>query len=249
MSNVNVSREGAVGTIQIHRPEKRNALTIAMYDEMTAGLASFAGDSAIRVVVIKGVPGAFTAGNDLGDFMQSPPNGEDSPVFRFLLALIEFEKPIVAAVDGAAVGIGTTMLLHCDYVVATTTTKFRMPFVPLGIVPEAASSILLPALVGQAKASEWLLLGDVFTGQDAHAAGLVNTIVDAGELDAKVADIAGKFAEKPPEAVRLSKKLLRDPMREKVRETLTKEGLIFLERLQAPETMEAMMRFMMKGKG
>ena len=249
MSNVNVSREGAVGTIQIHRPEKRNALTIAMYDEMTAGLASFAADSAIRVVVMKGVPGAFTAGNDLGDFMQSPPNGEDSPVFRFLLALIEYEKPIIASVDGAAVGIGTTMLLHCDYVVATTTTKFRMPFVPLGIVPEAASSILLPAVVGLAKASEWLLLGDVFTGQDAHAAGLVNTIVDAGELEAKTAEIAGKFAEKPPKAVRLSKKLLRDPQREKVRETLSKEGMIFLERLQAPETMEAMMRFMMKGKG
>lgn len=249
MSNVNVSREGAVGTIQIHRPEKRNALTIAMYDEMTAGLASFAADSAIRVVVIKGVPGAFTAGNDLGDFMQSPPNGEDSPVFRFLLALIDFEKPIVAAVDGAAVGIGTTLLLHCDYVIATTTTKFRMPFVPLGIVPEAASSILLPALVGQAKASEWLLLGDVFSGQEAHAAGLTNAIVDAGELEAKAAEIAGRFAEKPPEAVRLSKKLLRDPMRQKVRETLSKEGIIFLERLQAPETMEAMMRFMMKGKG
>lgn len=249
MSNIKVSREGAVGTIQIHRPEKKNALTIAMYEGMVAGLASFSGDSAIRVIVIKGVPGAFTAGNDLGDFMQAPPTGEDSAVFKFLLALIDLEKPVVAAVDGAAVGIGTTMLLHCDYVVATPTTKFRMPFVPLGIVPEAASSLLLPAMVGQLKASEWLLLGDVFSGPDARIAGLVNAIVEPEELDLKAQEVAEKFAAQPPEAVRLSKKLLREPLREKVRETLTKEGKIFLERLQAPETMEAMMRFMMKGKG
>ena len=154
--------EGAVCTLRFDRPAKKNALTVAMYQDLVATLRAVREDPAIRVVRFAGAPGIFTAGNDLGDFMMRPPTGEDSPVLQLLMLLVGFEKPLVAAVDGPAVGLGATMLLHCDLVVATERTRLQMPFVKLGLVPEAASSLLLPRVAGLQRASEWLLLGEPF---------------------------------------------------------------------------------------
>lgn len=246
MAHVGVENEGAVRTLRITRPEKKNALTIAMYESMVDVLAAADADDTVNVLRIIGSPGVFTAGNDIFDFMQRPPTGEDSAVFRVLLGLLGFAKPIVAAVDGPAVGLGTTMLIHCDLVVATTAAKFRMPFVPLGLVPEGASSLLLPRGVGMQRASEWLLLGDAFGAEEAHRAGLVNRVVEPAALEAESMKLATELASRPKEAVRLTKKLLRDPLRESTLATLKREGAIFIQRLQSPEAMQAFMAFAQK---
>ena len=246
MAHVVTENEGAVRTLRITRPEKKNALTIAMYESIVEVLSGADSDDAVNVLRSIGSPGVFTAGNDLFDFMQRPPTGEDSAVFRVLLGLLGFAKPIVAAVDGPAVGLGTTMLIHCDLVVATTAAKFRMPFVPLGLVPEGASSLLLPRGVGMQRASEWLLLGDAFGAEEAHRAGLVNRVVEPAALEAESMKLATELASRPKEAVRLTKKLLRDPLRESTLATLKREGAIFIERLQSPEAMQAFMAFAQK---
>ncbi len=246
MAHVVTENEGAVRTLRITRPEKKNALTIAMYESIVEVLSGADSDDAVNVLRIIGSPGVFTAGNDIFDFMQRPPTGEDSAVFRVLLGLLGFSKPIVAAVDGPAVGLGTTMLIHCDLVVATTAAKFRMPFVPLGLVPEGASSLLLPRGVGMQRASEWLLLGDAFGAEEAHRAGLVNRVVEPAALEAESMKLATELASRPKEAVRLTKKLLRDPLRESTLATLKREGAIFIERLQSPEAMQAFMAFAQK---
>ena len=152
-----------VATIEIARPEKKNALTMVMYTAMADALRAAQADASVRAVLITGQPGVFTSGNDLEDFMQRPPQGMDSPVFQFMLALLECEKPVVAAVTGAAIGIGTTMLLHCDFVFVADEARLAMPFVALGLVPEFASSLIIPALMGHAKAAEKLMLGEPFT--------------------------------------------------------------------------------------
>ncbi len=246
MSHVVVENEGAVRTLRLARPEKKNALTIAMYEALVAGLDAADAEDSVNVLRIIGSPGVFTAGNDIFDFMQRPPTGEDSAVFRVLLALLGFSKPIVAAVDGPAVGLGTTMLLHCDLVLATHAAKFRMPFVPLGLVPEGASSLLLPRTVGMQKASEWLMLGDVFDAAEAHRAGLVNRLVEPAALEADSMKLATDLAARPKEAVKLTKKLMRDPLREATLATLKREGAIFIQRLQSPEAMAAFMAFAQK---
>ena len=156
-----------VATIEIARPEKKNALTAAMYQAMADALRAAADDKAVRAVLITGQPGIFTSGNDLEDFMQRPPQGEASPVAQFMRALLEIDKPVVAAVTGAAIGIGTTMLLHCDFVYVSDEARLATPFVSLGLVPEYASSLLMPALMGHRRAAEKLLLGEPFTGETA----------------------------------------------------------------------------------
>lgn len=246
MSHVVTENEGAVRTLRIARPEKKNALTIAMYEQMIEVLSAADQDDSVNVLRIIGSPGVFTAGNDIFDFMQRPPTGEDSAVFRVLLGLVGFAKPIIAAVDGPAVGLGTTMLLHCDLVVATTAAKFRMPFVPLGLVPEGASSLLLPRGVGMQRASEWLMLGDAFSAEDAYRAGLVNRLVEPSALEAESMKLATELAARPKEAVRLTKKLIRDPLRESTLATLKREGALFVQRLQSPEAMAAFMAFAQK---
>lgn len=230
--------------VRIDRPEKKNALTLAMYDAMTEALAGAQSSEACRVVVIEGHPGVFTAGNDIGDFMQNPPTGEDSAVFRFLLKLVDFEKPVIAAVDGPAVGVGTTLLLHCDIVVASSRAKFSMPFVNLGLVPEGASSLLLPQIAGRATANYWLLTGEPFDAESALRAGLVSHVFSPEEFAASAQKIAEGLAKKPAEALRLSKQLLRAPQRNAVREALSREGELFIARLSSPETLEAFTTFM-----
>lgn len=237
------AHDGAVAVLRFARPAKRNAITVAMYEALTAALHAAIADEAVRAVVFLGADGVFTAGNDLKDFMANPPTGEDSAVFRLLQALVDCPKPLVAGVDGPAVGIGTTMLLHCDLVVASDRARFQMPFVKLGLVPEGASSVLLPGRVGMQRASEWLLLGEPFGAQDAYAAGLVNAVVAPAEVDARAMAYAAALADRPPEAVRLAKALLRDPQRAQVHEALAREGAVFIERLQAPEAHAAFMTF------
>jgi enoyl-CoA hydratase/carnithine racemase len=240
------ARRGSVMRITLNRVAKKNALTLAMYDQLTAGLTAAGSDDEVHSVLIAGAPGVFTAGNDLGDFMQQPPTTSDTPVFRFLQALIGFDKPVVAAVDGPAVGVGTTMLLHCDHVLATERARFHMPFTRLGLVPEAASSLLLPALVGRQRASEWLLLGRPFDAHEAVSAGLVNRIVPSAELEAASEAVGAELAALPKGAVIATKRLIGQGMRAAVGEALEREAQVFMQRLQAPETMAAFTAFMMK---
>jgi len=244
--NVVVETHGAVRVLRLARPAKKNALTVAMYEALVAAFAEADRDDAIRVLRITGAPGVFTAGNDIFDFMQRPPTGEDSAVVRLLIALVDFSKPIVASVEGHAVGFGTTILLHCDLVLAARGAKFRMPFVSLGLVPEAASSVLLPGIVGLQRASEWLMLGTEFGAEDAHAAGLVNRVVTPEAMEEEAEKIAQSLAAQPKEALRLTKKLIRAPLREATLAAMQREGAIFLERLASPEAMEAFMAFAAK---
>jgi enoyl-CoA hydratase/carnithine racemase len=248
MSQVSIEDVDGVRRIRFARPEKKNALTIAMYDAFAKALDEAAATDAIRVVLIGGADGVFSAGNDLGDFMQNPPSGEDTPVFRTLRALHGFPKPMLAAVDGAAVGIGTTMLLHCDVVYASTRARFTLPFVNLGLVPEAASSLLLPAQVGRARASEWLLFGEPFDAQAALDAGLINAVLPPEGLWDHACARAAVLAKKPPEAVRLTKRLIRAALDEPTTNAMRAEGVLFLERLRSPEAMAAFMAFFTKAK-
>lgn len=243
MSNVLSETHGAVRVLRLARPEKKNALTIAMYEAIVAGMAAAAADDAVLALVITGAPGVFTAGNDLGDFLQNPPTGEDSAVFRLLLALVDFPKPLIAAVDGPAVGVGTTMLLHCDFVVATTRARLQMPFVALGLVPEGGSSLLLPQLAGLQRATEWLLLGTPIDAATAASVGLVNRVVEPDALEATTLELATTIAARPAAAVRAAKDLIRAPHRDAIRQALAREGACFIERLSSPEAAAAMMAF------
>ncbi len=233
----------AVVRIQINRPDKKNALTLAMYEAMTEALLAAEAAPAVRVVLFAGADTCFTAGNDLADFLNNPPSGEDSPVFRFLKTLIAAQKPVMAAVHGVAVGIGTTMLLHCDLVWAGPSARFQVPFVNLGLTPEAASSLILPQLMGHRRAAELLLLGETFNAEAALAAGLVNGLHADSELDAYVLHKAQALAAKPPTAVRLSKQLMRRWPADAVRQAMSVEGEIFISRLHSPEAREAMTAF------
>jgi enoyl-CoA hydratase/carnithine racemase len=241
-----------VATIEIARPEKKNALTIAMYQAMADALRAAKADGAVRAVLITGQPGIFTSGNDIEDFMARPPgggsDGQESPVFQFMRALLECDKPVVAAVTGAAIGIGTTMLLHCDLVYVSDEARLAMPFVGLGLVPEFASSLLLPQLIGQARAAEKLLLGDPFTGADAVDCGIANAVLPAGEVVSHARRVAERFNALPPGAVRDAKRLLRGPQSEAILKTIRSEGELFAARLRSPEAMEAFQAFFQKRK-
>jgi len=238
-----------VATIEIARPEKKNALTAAMYQAMADALRAAQADSGVRAVLITGQPGVFTSGNDIEDFMSRPPSqGMDSPVFQFMFALADCDKPVIAAVTGAAIGIGTTMLLHCDFTFVSDEARLAMPFVGLGLVPEFASSLLLPQLMGQARAAEKLLLGDPFTGADAVEFGIANAVLPAGEVVNHARRVAERFNSLPPGAVRQAKKLLRAPQAEAIRQTIRAEAELFAARLRSPEAMEAFQAFFQKRK-
>jgi enoyl-CoA hydratase/carnithine racemase len=237
-----------VAVIEIARPEKKNALTQAMYTAMTEAIVAADADSTIRALLITGQPGIFTSGNDLEDFMQRPPAGEDSPVFQFMKALAECGKPVVAAVTGGAIGIGTTMLLHCDLVYVSDEARLAMPFVGLGLVPEYASSLLVTQRVGHAKATELLLLGEPFNGQSAVEMGIANAVLPAAEVVNHARRMAERFNTLPPGAVRESKALMRRGQKALVQETIAVEGEIFGKRLRSPEAMEAFQAFFQKRK-
>ena len=236
--------DGRVLHLALDRPDKKNALTRAMYGALADALEEAAADPGVRAVVLSGRGGVFTAGNDLGDFMMDPPTGPDSTVFRFLRNAVGFSKPLVAAVAGPAIGIGTTILLHCDLAYAAPDALFKMPFVDLGLVPEAASSLLLPRIVGPARAAELLLLGESFSAETAREIGLVNAVV--ADPTAHALERAATLAAKPPEAVRQSKALMRRETADAVGETMAHEGALFVERLGSPEAQEAFTAFFEK---
>ncbi len=234
--------------LEFNRPEKKNAINTAMYAALADALAAADTDDAVRVVLIHGQPGVFTSGNDLADFLADPPRDENSAVFRFLRAISHFGKPIVAAVGGPAIGIGTTLLLHCDLVYAASGTRFALPFVSLALVPEAASSFLLPRLAGWARASELLLLGEPFSAEKALEIGLVNEVVAPEVLLATAMATAGKLAQKPPGALRATKALMKDGLITQVEQAMGREGKVFAGRLKSAEAKEAFSAFLEKRK-
>jgi enoyl-CoA hydratase/carnithine racemase len=237
-----------VATIEIARPEKKNALTIAMYQAMADALRAAALDNAVRAVLITGQPGIFTSGNDLEDFVQRPAQGEDSPVLQFMRALTELDKPVVAAVTGAAIGIGTTMLLHCDFVYVSDEARLATPFVSLGLVPEFASSLLMPLLMGPRRAAEKLLLGDPFTGETAVECGIANAVLPASEVVNHARRVAERFNALPPGAVRDAKRLTRRASMELIAQAIRSESELFGARLRSPEAIEAFQAFFQKRK-
>jgi enoyl-CoA hydratase/carnithine racemase len=247
MIDVLVEDRAAVRTITLNRPEKKNALTPGMYTIMAKALNEAAGDFAIRAVVITGAGSAFTGGNDISDFLETPPTGPDSPVFHFLYALHDFPKPLIAAVHGNAVGIGTTALLHCDIVVAAPDSKFQMPFVNLGLVPEAGSSLLFPKLVGHAKASEIFLTGRPFGAEEALGMGLVNKV--SPDYLADAISMAEAIAAQPPTAVINTKALLKSGHHQAVSMVMEAEGELFRIALESDEAQIAFMNFLNKKKG
>jgi enoyl-CoA hydratase/carnithine racemase len=236
-----------VATIQLNRPEKKNALTDDMYEAITDALRAAEADAQVRVTIVQGQPDCFCAGNDLTDFLERPPQREAAPVSQFLRTISTVSKPIIAAVGGPAVGIGTTMLLHCDFVYATPEARFQLPFVPLGLVSEAASSLLLPMLAGYQRAAELLLLGKPFTAEKALAAGIVTEIIPT-DLIEYARDAAAYVAALPPESVRLTKALMKRTYAAQVAERISEESTLFRERLRSPEAKEAFAAFLQKRK-
>jgi enoyl-CoA hydratase/carnithine racemase len=244
MSNILTEQLGSVLHLKLNRPEKKNALTQEMYQTLATKINEAAGDFAIRVVVISSEGDAFTAGNDINDFANNPPMDEGSPVFNFLFAIHNFPKPLIAAVHGRAVGIGTTMLMHCDIVTANPNTIFSMPFVSLGLVAEGGSSYLFPRLVGHAKAAEILLTGRNFLAEEALQMGLINTIAD-DQLSAAM-KFAQELAEQPPTAVINTKALLKSGSHEALNQVIRAEGELFKMAMDSDEAQQAFMNFLLK---
>ena len=234
--------------VEIARPEKKNALTADMYQALAAALARAEADSAVRVILISGTGGNFTAGNDLADFLDQPPDSEDAPVFRFLNAFAGLRKPFVAAVDGIAIGVGTTILLHCDLVYAGASARFALPFANLGLTPEAASSLLLPLCAGHARAAEMLLLGEVFSAQTALDTGIVNAVLPDGQVLDHALERCRKLITQPAASLRLTKQLMKRAQQQLIRETMSTEAEIFRQRLVSPEAKEAFAAFFEKRK-
>lgn len=237
-----------VAQIRINRPDKKNALTAAMYTGLVEAFQRAEADKTVRVLLLCGSETCFTAGNDLQDFMNTPPRDDSSPTIRFLKQLPATRKPLIAAVAGPAVGIGTTMLLHCDLVYADPNAKFSLPFVNLGLCPEAASSFLLTQVVGYPRAAELLLLGDPFSATQALEMGLINGITPAGEVIATALLKARQVAERPAASLLLTKSLLKRAHARLVEETMNEELGCFSERLTSPEAAEAFRAFFERRK-
>jgi enoyl-CoA hydratase/carnithine racemase len=244
MSHVKQSREGGVLRLQLCRPEKKNALTLDMYRALVAGLEEADRDPTVRCTLISGVSGMFTSGNDLKDFMNPSDLG---PVAAFLQAILNAEKPLCAAVSGIAIGIGTTMLLHCDLVYAAADAKFRMPFVDLGLCPEAGSSAILPMMMGHRRASALLLLGETLDAEEARDVGLVNRVYpDFDALEAGAMERMLALAARAPGSVRDSKRLLKQSSQQAISAIMGAEMEVFAKRLFSPEAAEALTAFMSK---
>jgi enoyl-CoA hydratase/carnithine racemase len=231
-------------SITLARPDRRNAITVAMYAALADAIEAAARDDSVRVITIRGQGQDFTAGNDLMDFLaELPRQSEDIPVWRFLRALANNQVPIVAAVQGNAVGIGTTMLFHCDLVIAAASARFSLPFVDLGLVPEAASTLLLPRIAGRRRSARYLLLGESFGAQDALESGLVSHVVEDAQLDSAFVEIVGKLLAKPRDALRITQQLLRHGTSEEMIERMELESSHFSERLQSAEVRDSIAAF------
>jgi len=245
-SDILTHTDTGVMTLTLNRVARKNSITAAMYDALADALEAALHDPAVRAVVIQGHETVFSAGNDIGDFLDQPPTSLDAPVFRFLRGISTFPKPIVASVCGPAVGIGTTMLFHCDLVYAGDNAAFSMPFVNLGLCPEAASSFLAPQLMGYARAAEALLLGEPFMAEAALEMGLINRIVPPGEANALAQRQALKLAAKPLSVVMETKRLMKKGNAGLVAERMAEEGVSFGRMLQEPAAREAFGAFMEK---
>lgn len=243
-----VERRGGVQVIRLNRPDKKNAITRPMYAAMTEALESGDADPSVRVHLFLGVPGAFSAGNDLADFLAASDGGDfGDEVWNFVLTLAAVEKPMVSGVDGIAVGIGTTLNLHCDLTVATPRTRFHTPFVDLGLVPEAASSLLLPRIIGPQRAFAMLGLGEPLSAEDALAAGFIHAVVAEDALEGEAMVLAERLAAKPPEALRLTRALMRGK-RDEVQARMREEAERFRERLRSAEAASAFREFFSRKK-
>lgn len=237
--------EQGILEISMCRPARKNALNLAMYEEMARLLTETAEDASVRVVIITGSDHCFTSGNDLQDFINGAQlNFSDSPLGRFLWALTTYPKPVIAAVEGVAIGIGTTMLLHCDLVYASADSEFKLPFAQLGLCPEYASSFLLPRLVGYVKACEWLMLGQSFTAEEAFQSGLLNQITPQPLAAAN--EQAARMVKMPPAALRRTKAMIKAPLMPRVQKVMMAEAEAFVEALQGPEFAEAASAFFEK---
>ena len=246
MTDILIDTSAGVMTITLNRVAKKNSFTSAMYAGMAEALEQAAADAAVRTVVFQGHETIFSAGNDIGDFLSAPPTSEDAPVFRFMRAISTFPKPLVAAVCGPAVGIGTTMLFHCDLVYAGDNAAFSMPFVNLGLCPEAASSYLAPQLMGYGRAAEALLLGEPFMAEAALEMGLISRIVPPMEAAALAQRQAQKLATKPMSALLETKRLMKKGQAGLVAERMAEEGTSFGRMLREPAAREAFAAFMEK---
>ena len=243
-NDILVADDGPIRTVRINRPDKKNALTLAMYDALAEAIEQAGPRTETRCLLIAGSASAFCAGNDINDFVSMAQSGGlGEPILRFLYALARCEKPLVAAVQGAAVGVGTTMLLHCDHVVAASDARLVTPFAALGLVPEAGSSLIVPRLMGQARAFAMLVMGEPLTAEAAREAGIVNTVVPASEVDACALAAAKAIAALPPEGVRASRRLLRGSPDEIVAR-VDAEAEAFKERLRSPEAQAAFAAFL-----
>ena len=240
--------DAGVLTLTINRLDRKNSITAAMYAAMADVLAAAEKDNAVRALVIQGHETIFSAGNDIGDFLNKPPSTGEAPVFRFLYGISAFTKPVVAAVCGPAVGIGTTMLLHCDLIYAGDNAAFSMPFVNLGLCPEAGSSLLVPQLMGYPRAAEALLLGEPFTAETALEIGLINRIVPSAEVSALAQQQARKLAAKPLSSILETKRLMKQANASAVKQRIHDESLSFGRMLSEPAAREAFTAFMEKRK-
>ncbi|MSQ85279.1 MAG: enoyl-CoA hydratase [Alphaproteobacteria bacterium] len=242
---IQTERDGAVLTIRLNRADKKNAITAAMYSAMAAALRSADIDSSAKVAILTGSGDSFTAGNDLKDFAENPPTDPSAPVFQFMDAMASFTKPIVAGVNGVAVGIGTTLLLHCDWVIAVPSAKFALPFVNFALVPEYASSLLLPRFIGARKAQELLMSGEAFDAESALTWGLIGAVVAADQLESAIKTKAMMLAAKPPSALRHTKSLLRGDLAQ-IKAVIAAEAKVFGAQLKSAELQEAVSAFFAK---
>lgn len=244
MPDILVTDDGGIRTVRINRPDKKNALTLAMYDAMAQAIEDADGKADIRCLLITGAPGAFCAGNDLNDFVSMAQSGGlGEPILRFLYALARRDRPLVAAVSGNAVGVGATMLLHCDHVIAAEDARLSTPFVKLGLVPEAASSLIAPRLMGHARAFSLLVMGLPLSADEARQAGIVNAVVPAAALEQRTLETARAIAALPPESVRESRRLMRGAPDEIVAR-IDAEAEAFKTRLKSPEAHAAFAAFL-----
>jgi len=242
--HVRVEKQGEVLSITLARPERRNAITVAMYSALAEAVESAAGDDSIRVITFAGEGQDFAAGNDLADFLNAlPRDTSEIPVWRFLRALAGCEVPLVAAVQGNCVGIGTTMLLHCDLVIAEEGARFSLPFVDLGLVPEAASSLILPRLAGRRRGARYLLLAEPFGVDEALEVGVVSHSVPPGQLLQGLETVTAALLAKPVGALRETQRLLRHGARDEILERMQLEGQVFAKRLESPEAKAALTAF------
>jgi enoyl-CoA hydratase/carnithine racemase len=248
MSDILVHTEDGICTITFNRADKKNSITAAMYAALADALAAAQADAAVRVVVFQGHEAVFSAGNDIADFLNTPPTSDDAPVFRFLRGMAQFPKPVIAAVCGPAVGIGTTMLFHCDLVYAGDNAAFAMPFVNLGLCPEAASSLLVPQMMGYHRAAEALLLGEPFMAEAALEVGLVNKVLPPTEANAYAQNVARKLAAKPMSALLQTKQLMKKGQTALVLAQMNEEAAHFGRMLREPAAREAFGAFMEKRK-